>query len=140
MHCATSFKYPSLYTSGVKRPDGFNFSRRSNRRPQKGGLYYLARNHTVIRKVESLTVHAVQLEPSVGPHSGVLLPVPLGEAELLADVDLLPPGELELAPSQGLDNLGLRRSEVRGVQLDKTNLPDRSKATSVREFRQHDKT
>ena len=30
--CTTSFKYPNLSTGGVKRPDGFTISRRSNRK------------------------------------------------------------------------------------------------------------
>ena len=55
-----------------------------------------------------LHVDAVGLEVAAGPHLGILLAVPLGEAELLAHEDLLPAGELELAPSQSLDNLVLK--------------------------------
>ena len=58
-----------------------------------------------------LTVDAVELETSVGPHGGVLLP---DDAELLAHVDLLAPGELALAPPQGLNNLGLQRAGSEG--------------------------
>merc|ERR1719318_1643334 len=54
-----------------------------------------------------LHVDAVGLETAIGPHLLVLVTVPLGEAKLLADEDLLPARELELAPPQGLDNLGL---------------------------------
>ena len=55
-----------------------------------------------------LDVDAVGLEATISPHLLVLVAVPLGEAELLADEDLLPAGELELAPSQSLDNLVLK--------------------------------
>ena len=55
-----------------------------------------------------LDVDAVGLEAAVSPHLLVLVAVPLGEAELLADEDLLPAGELELAPPQGLDDFGLQ--------------------------------
>ena len=55
-----------------------------------------------------LHVDAVGLETAIGPHLLVLVAVPLGEAKLLADEDLLPAGELELAPPQGLDNLVLK--------------------------------
>merc|ERR1712080_688336 len=54
-----------------------------------------------------LHVDAVGLEVSASPHLGILLAVPLGEAKLLAHEDLLPAGELKLAPSQSLNNLGL---------------------------------
>merc|ERR1719209_624815 len=54
-----------------------------------------------------LHVDAVGLEVAARPHLLVLVAVSLGEAELLADEDLLPARELELAPPQGLDNLGL---------------------------------
>ena len=54
-----------------------------------------------------LTVDAVELETSVGPHGGVLLP---DDAELLAHVDLLALGEFALAPPQGLNNRGLQRA------------------------------
>ena len=54
-----------------------------------------------------LHVDAVGLEVAARPHLLVLVTVPLGEAKLLADEDLLPARELELAPPQGLDNLGL---------------------------------
>ena len=55
-----------------------------------------------------LDVDAVGLEATISPHLLVLVTVPLGEAKLLADEDLLPAGELELAPPQGLDNLVLK--------------------------------
>ena len=54
-----------------------------------------------------LHVDSVGLETAVSPHLGVLVAVPLGEAELLADEDLLPARELELAPPQGFNNLVL---------------------------------
>merc|ERR1719320_738271 len=54
-----------------------------------------------------LHVDAVSLEVAARPHLLVLAAGPLGEAKLLADEDLLPAGELELAPPQGLDNLSL---------------------------------
>merc|ERR1719419_2041847 len=44
---------------------------------------------------------------SVLSHPVVLLTVPLRETEFLADVDLLAARELELAPSESLDHLGL---------------------------------
>ena len=59
-----------------------------------------------------LTIDAVELETTVGPHGDVLLP---DEAELLAHVDLLAPGELALAPPQGLNNLGLQRAGSEGL-------------------------
>jgi len=52
-----------------------------------------------------LDVDAIVLQTTVGLHLGVLLPVPLGEAPVLAHVDLLTSGELELGSSQGLNNL-----------------------------------
>ena len=55
-----------------------------------------------------LHVDAVGLEVATRPHLLVLVAVPLGEAKLLADEDLLPARELELAPPQGLDNLSLQ--------------------------------
>ena len=60
-----------------------------------------------------LDVDAVGLEAAVSPHLLVLVAVPLGEAELLADEDLLPAGELELAPPQGLDDFGLQHHCLR---------------------------
>merc|ERR1719184_659237 len=54
-----------------------------------------------------LHVDTVGLEVAVGPHLLVLVAIPLGEAKLLADEDLLPARELELAPPQGLDDLVL---------------------------------
>ena len=55
-----------------------------------------------------LHVDAVGLEVAARPHLLVLVAVPLGEAKLLADEDLLPARELEFAPPQGLDNLSLK--------------------------------
>ena len=55
-----------------------------------------------------LDVDAIVLQTTVGLHLGVLLPVPLGEAPVLAHVDLLTSGELELGSSQGLNNLILK--------------------------------
>ena len=57
-----------------------------------------------------LHVDSVGLETAVSPHLSVLVAVPLGEAELLADEDLLPARELELAPPQGFNNLVLMGS------------------------------
>merc|ERR1712058_148627 len=54
-----------------------------------------------------LHVDTIGLQVAVSPHLLVFVAVPLGEAKLLADEDLLPARELELAPPQGLDNLGL---------------------------------
>ena len=45
-----------------------------------------------------LHVDAVGLEVAARPHLLVLVAVPLGEAKLLADEDLLPARELEFAP------------------------------------------
>ena len=73
-----------------------------------------------------LTIDAVELKTTVGPHGDVLLP---DEAKLLAHVDLLAPRELALAPPQGLNNLGLRSG---GVRLIDTSRPSREiKTTSV---------
>ena len=55
-----------------------------------------------------LDVNAIVLQTTIGLHLGVLLPVPLGEAPVLAHVDLLTSGELELGSSQGLNNLILK--------------------------------
>ena len=55
-----------------------------------------------------LDVDAIVLQTTIGLHLGVLLPVPLGEAPVLAHVDLLTSGELELGSSQGLNNLILK--------------------------------
>ena len=60
-----------------------------------------------------LNVDAIGLETAISPHLLVLVTVPLGEAELLADEDLLPAGELELAPPQGLDDFGLQQHCLR---------------------------
>merc|ERR1719370_700899 len=54
-----------------------------------------------------LHVDAVGLKVTARPHLLVLVAVPLGEAKLLADEDLLPARELELAPPQGFNNLVL---------------------------------
>merc|ERR1719318_221865 len=63
------------------------------------------REGSVLRHV--LNVDAIGLEAAIGPHLLVLVAVPLGEAKLLADKDLLPARELELAPPQSLNNLVL---------------------------------
>ena len=49
-----------------------------------------------------LGVDTVGLEAALGPHILVDVSVPLGEAPLLGDEDLLATGELELRPPQGL--------------------------------------
>merc|ERR1712176_1113664 len=54
-----------------------------------------------------LDVAAIRLQGSIGPPLRVLLPLPLGEPKLLAHVDLLPARELELRPSQSLNNVSL---------------------------------
>ena len=54
-----------------------------------------------------LHVDTVGLEVAIGPHLLVLVAIPLGKAKLLADEDLLPAGELELAPPQGFNDLVL---------------------------------
>ena len=64
-----------------------------------------------------LHVDAVGLETAIGPHLLVLVAVPLGEAKLLADEDLLPAGELELAPPQGLDNLVLKECVNNAIRV-----------------------
>ena len=52
-----------------------------------------------------LNAHAVLDELTALPHALVVGTLPLGEAPLLADVDLLSAGELELGPTQGLDDI-----------------------------------
>ena len=64
-----------------------------------------------------LDVDAVGLETAIGPHLLVLVTVPLGEAKLLADKDLLPARELELAPPQGLDNLVLKERVNNAIRV-----------------------
>merc|ERR1712117_799907 len=51
-----------------------------------------------------LHVDSVGLQLSVGAHLPMDLAVPLGEAPLLGDVDLLAPWELELGPPERLDD------------------------------------
>ena len=66
-----------------------------------------------------LHVDSVGLETAIGPHLLVLVAVPLGEAKLLADEDLLPAGELELAPPQGLNNLVLKEHvNINAISLE----------------------
>merc|ERR1712203_1181599 len=77
------------------------------------------REGSVLRHV--LNVDAVGLEAAISPHLLVLVAVPLGEAKLLADEDLLPAGELELAPPQGLDNLVLELIVAPHGQKDLSN-------------------
>merc|ERR1719234_1326007 len=72
-----------------------------------------------------LDVNSIGLETSVSPHLLVLVAVPLGEAELLADEDLLPAGELELAPPQGFNNLILELVVAPDREKDLSN-PDPS--------------
>ena len=55
-----------------------------------------------------LHVDAVGLEVAARPHLLVLVAVPLGEAKLLADEDLLTARELELGTSESLDDLVLK--------------------------------
>ena len=52
-----------------------------------------------------LHVDSVVLESTRLLHGDVLLTVPLAEAPVLADVDLLPSGELELGTSESLNGL-----------------------------------
>merc|ERR1719209_1060543 len=68
-----------------------------------------------------LHVDAVGLEVAARPHLLVLVAVPLGEAKLLADKDLLPARELELAPPQGLNNLVLELVVAPHGQKDLSN-------------------
>ena len=72
-----------------------------------------------------LNVDAIGLETAISPHLLVLVTVPLGEAKLLADEDLLPARELELAPPQGLDNLVLKEcvNNAEVSQLCHVHLP-----------------
>merc|ERR1719186_828527 len=78
---------------------------------------------SVLRHV--LHVDTVGLETAVSPHLGVLIAVPLGKAELLADEDLLPARELELAPSQGFNDLVLELVVAPDGEKDLSN-PDPS--------------
>merc|ERR1719186_2004982 len=78
---------------------------------------------SVLRHV--LHVDTVGLEAAISPHLGVLVAVPLGEAELLADEDLLPAGELELAPPQGFNDLVLELVVAPDGEKDLSN-PDPS--------------
>merc|ERR1719239_2071885 len=68
-----------------------------------------------------LHVDAVGLEAAIGPHLLVLVTLPLGEAKLLADEDLLPARELELAPPQGLNDLVLELVVAPDGQKDLSN-------------------
>ena len=52
-----------------------------------------------------LHVDSVVLQSSLLLHGGVLLAVPLAETPVLAHIDLLSAGELELRTSQSLDSL-----------------------------------
>ena len=54
-----------------------------------------------------LDVHTIQLQSAVFPHLIVVIPVPLGEAPLLADEDLLTSGKLELGTPESLNTLSL---------------------------------
>ena len=56
-----------------------------------------------------LHVNSIVLQDSLLLHLGVLLAVPLAEAPVLADEDLLTAGELELGAPQSLDNLILKK-------------------------------
>ena len=57
----------------------------------------------VVRLV--LDAHTVLDELAALPHALVVGALPLGETPLLADVDLLSARELELGPTEGLDNV-----------------------------------
>merc|ERR1719180_584228 len=70
-----------------------------------------------------LHVDTVGLQTPVGPHLLVFVAVPLREAELLADEDLLPAGELELAPPQGFDDFVLELVVAPDREKDLSN-PD----------------
>ena len=59
-----------------------------------------------------LHVHSVVLQGAVLLHGGVLLAVPLAETPVLANVDLLTAGELELGTSQSLDSLILIKKPI----------------------------
>ena len=65
-----------------------------------------------------LHVDTVGLQVAVSPHLLVFVAVPLGEAKLLADEDLLPARELELAPPQGLDDLVLKECILTLQEID----------------------
>ena len=54
-----------------------------------------------------LNVDAIGLETAISPHLLVLVTVPLGEAKLLADEDLLTSGKLELGTPESLNTLSL---------------------------------
>ena len=56
---------------------------------------------------EVFHVDSVILETSISLHVDVLIPGPLGEPVVLAHVDLLATGELELGASQSLDDIVL---------------------------------
>merc|ERR1719234_941959 len=75
-----------------------------------------------------LDVNSIGLETAVSPHLGVLVAVPLREAELLADEDLLPAGKLELAPPQGFNNFVLELVVAPDREKDLSN-PDPSCST-----------
>ena len=47
-------------------------------------------------------------EMAISQHPLVIITIPLGEAPLLGDVNLLSAGELELGSSQSFDNVSLR--------------------------------
>merc|ERR1711955_42958 len=64
-----------------------------------------------------LAVDTIGFEMTVSSHAVVVLPVPLGETELLADVDLLSARELELASPQSFDHLVLEL--IRAPHRDK---------------------
>ena len=57
---------------------------------------------------EVFHVDSVILETSISLHVDVLIPGPLGEPVVLAHVDLLAAGELELGASQSFDDIVLK--------------------------------
>merc|ERR1719369_1383890 len=66
-------------------------------------------------------VDTIGFEMTVSPHAVIVFPVPLGETELLADVDLLSARELELAPPKSFDHLVLEFVSTPHGDEDLTN-------------------
>merc|ERR1719452_350220 len=84
-----------------------------------------------------LHVHPVQLQPAVSPHLVVVVPVPLGEAPLLADEDLLAARELELGAPQSLDAFSLELVMAPNRYEYLTNLNPGSCAMSLAKSSSH---
>jgi len=76
-----------------------------------------------------LNIHTIQLQPTVSSHLGIFVSFELGEAELLADKDLLASRELELGASESLNTLGLEL--VVGSDRDKNLTNPNSGSSSV---------